>query len=451
VLASYDGVPSSPAVLATPHVQAALTSAGCPAVVPFKTSPRFERLAETLNLRVLASPARLVRQLENKLELPRIAAAAGVAAPATRVVSLNNELVVEAIAGDVTSPAILQSATGFAGNGTELVRDADELAAAVARAPRGSIGKLAQVIAGSPVTVNGCVLGDGPDDVLVGGVTHQLTGIAECTDAPYGSCGNDWSMPLEAALLQRVREVGAAVGRTIASEGFRGVYGVDAVITNDGDVFLIELNSRITANLSLQTQLQRLTGGPTLFDAHLEAFGVPHHSSLDDLRVRFSLASASPPHPAAASIVIFHRNGEAEVAIHSQPVDPGAYRLVAGEFGGAVAAGAGVAGNGGSAGSADAGNAGSADAGDAGSADAGNPVATRLVYLRPAWRFDQLAQGECVVLPPAPQRSITPGSQLARVVTTTQVARTNASTSLTDEAAAIVIAVRALVPGAAIS
>jgi len=244
VLAGHEGVLSSAAVLATPHVQAALAAAGCTAVVPFKTSPRFERLAEMLNLRVLASPARLVRQLENKLELPRIAAAAGVIVPDTRVVTFNDELVAEARAGRIALPAILQSATGFAGNGTELVRDPGELAAAVARAARGSVGKLAQVIAGSPVTVNGCVVGDGPGDVLVGGVTHQLTGIAECTDAPYGSCGNDWSMPLEQALLQRVREVGAAVGRTIADDGFRGVYGVDAVITDDGDVFLIELNSR---------------------------------------------------------------------------------------------------------------------------------------------------------------------------------------------------------------
>lgn len=314
-------------VLDQPRVRHLLERHAVRAVLPFKTSTSLERAAESAGLRVLAAPARLVRQLENKLTLPALAAAAGVPIPATRPVRLDETLVREAEEGTLQLPLVLQPAMGFAGAGTQILRSVDDVRRAVDEAPRsGGLAKLVQLVEGVPVTVNGVVFSDGR--VAVGAAAEQLTGVSELTPTELGSCGNEWSRPLAPEVELRVRDIAARVGSTMAGRGFRGIFGVDVVLAEGGEApVLIEVNPRLTGSLALQVRLQRRAGLPTLLDAHLAAFGekISGGISPDAALEAWNPVQQAPRLGPAASVIAFHRG---EVPSVPAPLQPGAWRLL---------------------------------------------------------------------------------------------------------------------------
>jgi len=310
------------AILSEPAGQRALAEHGIGAVLPFKPSAALERAAATLGLRVLAPRAQLVRQLENKLELPAIAAAAGVPVPETERVVLGAELAERARQGRVDVPRIFQPAMGFAGAGTVVVRSAAQIEELVLAAPRsGAPGKLVHIVEGIPITVTGVVLPDGV--LLVGSACTQLTGVELLTPAELGSCGNEWSHPLPEDAALEARRMAAAIGRTVATRGFLGTFGIDAVLGPNGPV-LIEINPRWTASLSFQVQLQLRAGVPSLANGHLLAFGAKAAAALPELLDVWHPDVTPPPLGPGASVIGYRRQ---RGMAHPGELQPGVWRL----------------------------------------------------------------------------------------------------------------------------
>lgn len=323
-LARVDGALGGAAIVQVPRI-AEFVRGRCSAILPFKTSTSLERAARDLGMPLLASPARLVRQLENKLELPGIAAAAGVRAPQTRAVKLDGSLEEEAARGEFDLPAIYQPAVSFAGAGTRLVRDRDDLRELVRGGSRGEVGKLAELVPGQPLCCTGVVLEDGA--VLAGPSCHQLTGVPDCTAMPYGSCGNDWTLDQSGDAARSARQVAIATGEELARRGFTGTFGVDVIHTGEGDSVLVEVNPRVTASLSLLIQLQQLKGaGLTLLDAHIAAFlpELAGEDVLPTLHDAFGPDAQPDVIRPAASVILYHAgSGPAMPA----PVESGIWRL----------------------------------------------------------------------------------------------------------------------------
>jgi hypothetical protein len=273
---------------------------GVTAVLPFKNSYRLEQAAARRSLRLLAAPAKLTRQLENKLQFAQIADAAGVRRPRTRQVQLDDSLLAAARDGSLDLPGVFQPAAGHGGSETRLIADTQGIEQLV-DAGRGTPGKLTQLLDGDTLCVNAVVGADG--SVLVGPVARQLTGVPALTTLPLGGCGNDWATELDPHIVHDVREAALRIGTTIAERGFRGVFGIDA-IADGGDIFVIELNPRWTAGLSFQTVLQQLVGLPTLLDAHLSAFDANGVQASDaELREAWGSLDAVPAMPAAVSAI----------------------------------------------------------------------------------------------------------------------------------------------------
>lgn len=344
-LAASGGPLTAAVILTDADVRAALKAAGIDAVVPFKTSATLERVAAGAKIKLLAPPARLVRALENKLQLPALAAAAGVRFPRTERVQLDADLAARAgefapargrAATELTGgdqapsfPLVFQPATGFAGAGTVPVADADALRALVDAHTTGAavLGKLTELIEGEPLTVNGVVLG--PGDVIVGAPCHQLTGIAACSSMPLGSCGNDWSLPIGPAVAAAVRAACAQVGAALAEREFAGAFGIDVVATSTGDIVLIEINPRWTAGLSLGVQLQQFDApGLTFWQAHLAAFDRAGDDIAAALRDRYAtnLDAANVPGTTVdvASIILYGRSSQPALL---RSVASGTYRI----------------------------------------------------------------------------------------------------------------------------
>lgn len=414
-----DGPLSSATVLAAPHVQRELARAGCTTLVPFKSNRRLEQLAAQLGITLLAAPAQLVRQLENKLSLPDIALAAGVRAPRSRALVVGPD---EAIA-DGELPLVFQPAVSFAGAGTRPLRSRADVDALIAE-EAGTAGKLAELVDGEPICVTGVALADG--ETLVGQVTRQLTSIAACNPHPLGSSGNDWSLTPADEVVTGAREACALVGSVLAARGFQGLFGIDLVATPAGEVVLIEVNPRCTASLSLQLQLQQLDGGPTLLDAHLAAFdhvAGDREALLARLRERF--AADVPPayagaHEQAASVIVF--NPAAKPAT-LRALSPGIYRVVhdprAGGEPGVVPGPTGLD---------------------------GDVAGSTLAFVRSGYRVDHLATpDEVLVLAQGDTRPVPAGAEMARIVFRRPVVSGPRADRLLPHAAAAVDAVRAAI------
>lgn len=407
---------SAGSVLGAPGMSRRVATAGCASVLPFKPGPSLVHAAAALGLDVLAAEPRLARALENKLQLPGIAAAAGVGTPATLVAPLDGNLAGKLPEAGLRWPVVLQPATGFAGIGTVLLRDAGELAAEVRSAPRAGVPvKLAEFVEGEPLTVNGVVLSAGHDTstrsgagtparVLVGMVARQLTGIPDLTPSPFGSCGNDWTLPPPAEVVAAVRDMAARVGAVLSDRGFRGCFGIDAVAPTDGrPPALIEVNPRMTASFALQVQLQAVQGLPTLAAAHLHAWG--HGAWAGDLDDAYQAygpghdAACTQSVPPMSTILVYNA---AAVPVDAAPVEPGVWASGDGQ----------------------------------------------LRRLRDGWRLvDLAAPDEMLLLPQGGGAAIAPGSIMARVVLSRGAALDGAARSLDAHATALTDQVVALVNG----
>lgn len=76
------------------------------------------------------------------------------------------------------------------------------------------------------------------DEVYIAGVADQIIRDGN------RFVGSTYPSKLAASLQQELREHTRAVGRVMAKEGFRGIYGCDYLITRDGEVRFIEVNAR---------------------------------------------------------------------------------------------------------------------------------------------------------------------------------------------------------------
>ena len=411
IMRAIEGSLSSGVVLGAAPVAELLEERGCDAVLPFKSGARLWTMAEWQHLRVLAAPHRLTRQLENKLELAELAAAADARIPDTVTVRLDPELAAAAVGDGIALPRVYQPAVGFAGAGTVLLQTPEDVVRLVADAPpKQAVGKLVEFIEGEPVTVNGVVIpadvhGAGPDgEVLVGMVARQLTGIPGLTPTDFGSCGNDWSLPPSREDVSAVRALAHRVGEVLQQRGFAGAFGIDVMLPTRGGVpVLIEINPRWTASLALQVELQRAQGMPTLLDAHLAAFA--YHPelrpTLGELVATFGPdadAGCTRSVDAVSTIIAFNAtSGDVQV---DPEFEPGVWRATV----------------------------------------EGDDVT--LERVGDGWRLADLQDpNDLLVLPTAPGRAIAPGTYLVRIIRRGRAASSPAARTLTPEVARVTAAI----------
>jgi hypothetical protein len=419
MLAACEGHAMSSGVVigAAPVVQI-LEDSNCDAVLPFKSGARLWTMAERLGLHVLAVPFKLARQLENKLMLAELAAAADARIPDTVTVRLDEDLARAALADGIALPRVFQPAVSFAGAGTVLLRTGADIAELVAAADKGrTVGKLVEYVEGDPVTVNAVVVpagvhgaSDDSPEVLVGMVTRQLTGIEGLTPSEFGSCGNDWCTPPDRAMTAAIRALVNRVGEVLAQRGFVGAFGIDIVVPAGGGApVLIEINPRWTASLALQVELQSRRGLPTLLDAHLAAFGYrpQERPSLAEL-----LAAYGPGDDAGcvravdpiSTLIAFNR--DPVPAFVDRTAEPGVWRSV------------------------------------------GDASAPSVERVRDGWRLADLRSddpSEFILLPQGTERGIAHAAHLARVDLRGPVAADAAARTLRPDAAALMRAVVARV------
>ncbi len=259
------------AMLMTPETRAFIGRRAPARLVVFKTNAMVERICREHGWELLAAPAGLSRRWENKVAFRELAAELGLRQPPGLIVDVG-ETDYGAIARRLGSSFVLQSPHGYSGSRTRLVRDDAEFAGAV-RALRAPHVRATAYLPGQPLTLNACVTARG---VAVSAPFVQVTGKPALTRYRLGSCGNDWSAA-QGLAIDPLPYVHAAekIGSALADGGYRGVFGVDFVVGDDGQPVVIEVNPRLVASIALYTQLELLAGRLPLMARHILAFLAP--------------------------------------------------------------------------------------------------------------------------------------------------------------------------------
>lgn len=189
-------------------------------------------------------------------------------------------------------PIVLRANRSDGGAGLELIRHPVELNEKWPAHHDGFLAAAPFLEGSVPLNVNACVF---RGEVVLHPPSLQLIGLAECTGRAFGYCGNDFARiaELDGATLDALDGVTRTAGRWLASQGYLGAFGIDALV-DDGKVYLVEINPRFQGSSVLAADLMRELDVPDLFLDHVAAFldlSPPHKLTLRDLVARQSPAA----------------------------------------------------------------------------------------------------------------------------------------------------------------
>lgn len=247
----------------------------------FKPNAQVEQAADVHAWRILGARAAVARPIENKVQFSKILETRDLPRPAWRELHAATDTY-DDLASALGPRLVVQAAHGFSGNRTFIVNDGADFVrvAALLRARRARASRL---IDGSPVTMNACVLDE--RRVRTGPLFHQVTGATELTPYALGACGNDWiSAPPAAAVVARAAAIARTLGEVLAARGFRGVFGLDFIVTPSGEIFTIECNPRLVSSIPMATALELEAGCVPLLASHMAATPGRHAEDAPDIR-----------------------------------------------------------------------------------------------------------------------------------------------------------------------
>jgi len=122
-----------------------------------------------------------------------------------------------------------------------------------------------------PLNVNACIFRN--KVVTLHPASFQLIGIPTLSNRKFGYCGNDFAQikSLDNKILDELEDVVVRAGKWMASKGYLGVFGVDALFY-DGKIVITEINPRFQGSSDLAARIDSDLGRPDMFMMHIAAF-----------------------------------------------------------------------------------------------------------------------------------------------------------------------------------
>lgn len=244
-------------------------------VIFFKISPKLEKLSTDLGYKVLNTTSKLNTKYENKISQYNELQHLGYFPETiiTRLADIEPKYIFKQLGDEI----VLQYDRGHTGTGTVFISNQKQLAEIVTETPSKFV-RLSSKIEGETWTINAVATRHG---VIAGGLSYQITGIPELTNAPGATVGNDFSkaMNLPNISIEKIVEITIEIGEEMYKGGYRGIFGVDLIIDPDGKIYLIEVNARQPASISMHTKLSIAYGEVPLQAFHICEFTHPENEN----------------------------------------------------------------------------------------------------------------------------------------------------------------------------
>ncbi|GAB5470332.1 MAG: biotin carboxylase [Rhodospirillales bacterium] len=284
-----------------------------------------ERLAKELNATVWFPKAKLRTRVDNKIETVRIGDKAGVpSAPNTlSEVESWDHLVEVAKAAGLGSDLVLQSAFGDSGHTTFFIKsEADFRRHEHEIVGEGEIKIMKRLVCRGSA-IEACATKQG---TIVGPLMTELVGFSELTPYRGGWCGNEiFATAFPPKTRQKARQLTYQFGEQLKKEGYRGYFELDFLIEEKtGDIYLGELNPRITGASSMTNHAAFAHADAPLFLFHLLEFsGKPFELDVEELNARW----ADPDMiDSWSQMVIKHTEDSVDILTDAPPT--GIYRML---------------------------------------------------------------------------------------------------------------------------
>lgn len=248
-----------------------------------------ERLCDDVGIDIALPPAKLRTRLDSKIETTRLGNEAGVASAPNVMGEADSyeDLMALAREGGVGEDLVVQTPYGDSGRTTFFIKseaDWDKHSAKII----GEELKVMKRLNHLPGTIEGCATRHG---TLVGPVMTDITGFEEITPYKGGWCGNDVSTTiLPDDVPAKVRKMARLFGDRLYAEGYKGVFCLDFLLdTDDNEVYLGEVNPRVSGASPPTNLITTTYGGCPLFLFHLlEFLDVDYEIDIDQVQSRWT-------------------------------------------------------------------------------------------------------------------------------------------------------------------
>lgn len=238
-------------------------------IITFKPSPKIEKICNLYNFRNIGNDWRINRKFENKINFVEITNFLGIPNAQSEVVKVGDCGISEKYLKE-GSKCVIQLPRGYSGNSTFLIENEENLRT-LGEKYAGRMAKIAKFIEGDTYTINGCV---GSEEVYVGKIIYQITGLTDFNGNRLGTSGNDYVFPtyLGERSKKEIFEITKTIGCGMKKEGYRGIFGLDFIVGKDGKANLIEINPRLVGSIPVYTKLQLRNGEVPFLGIHIDSF-----------------------------------------------------------------------------------------------------------------------------------------------------------------------------------
>ncbi|MBU0660840.1 ATP-grasp domain-containing protein [Patescibacteria group bacterium] len=253
-------------LLEHPQVITKINTQTLPHILVFKNTKKIESICTKEGWILLNPTATLSNSIEEKITQVEWLDNLASYLPPHRIETLSNIVWAD-------TPFILQFNRSHTGSGTLLIHSKETLQELQQKFPHRPV-RISTVIDGAMITSNNVV---SKDDIIVGNINYQITGLFPFTDQAFATIGNDWGVAHTLLDEQQRKEYSTmvhAIGGQLRNSGWRGLFGIDVMIEqNTGKLFLIEINARQAASTTFESYLQtkQHKDGVTIGEAHLLA------------------------------------------------------------------------------------------------------------------------------------------------------------------------------------
>lgn len=225
----------------------------------------------------------LTTELENKINFYTLCREHDIPIPDTFLAQLAT-LDFDDIANKLGVPFVIQHDRGWFGNRTFFIHTPADLQTAQERFTNRTV-KVSRYIDGVTMTNNAVITGSG--ETLSSFPFLQISDVdapeeqTPLARLPGSSVGNVWSTPDSWPIQQpdkvvaTIADLSKKIGFILKTKNYRGYWGLDFLVDNEGNVYVQELNARFTASTQMFSQLEQEAFGTSLLEQHYAAFGIP--------------------------------------------------------------------------------------------------------------------------------------------------------------------------------
>ena len=224
-------------------------------------------------LAIFSSYAHLKRYFDDKVRFQKKIAQIGLPSIPGYTTVLGSEDF-KTLSEKLYTPFVIQFPFGSSGSHTFIIMNASAFHELKRTYPHQQVNAM-RYIPGVSANVNAIITGTGADTKILSSFPSlQLIGLESCSNSPTTFCGNDFTgmQDFDEKIHSKIAETAVQVGQWMATEGFRGMFGIDLII--DGDtVYPLEINPRFQNSTGLFTALEIFEKQiPSLVLFHLAAF-----------------------------------------------------------------------------------------------------------------------------------------------------------------------------------